>query len=98
VPSRYEPFGLVALEAQAACAVVVVTRTGGPAESVQDGVTGRVVEPGDVDRLAQVLLELGADPQLRERLQRAGQAHARLRTWADVARRLREVYQVSARA
>jgi glycogen synthase len=98
VPSRYEPFGLVALEAQAAGTVAVVTRTGGLAESVQDGVTGRVIEPGDVDRLAQVLLELGADPPLRERLQRAGQAHARLRTWADVARRLREVYQVSARA
>ncbi|WP_460460073.1 glycosyltransferase family 4 protein, partial [Angustibacter peucedani] len=40
VPSRYEPFGLVALEAQATGAPVVVTRTGGLAGTVEDGVTG----------------------------------------------------------
>jgi glycogen(starch) synthase len=92
VPSRYEPFGLVALEAQAAGAPVVVTRTGGLGDLVVDGRTGRVVAPGDVDRLAQVLVELGADDALRDRLRRAGQAHARTRTWQDVARRLERVY------
>ena len=93
VPSRYEPFGLVALEAQAAGAPVVVTRTGGLAELVDDGFTGRVIEPGDVDGLAEVLDELLGDPQLRRRLAEAGRASATTLGWASVAARLLDVYR-----
>lgn len=92
VPSRYEPFGLVALEAQAAGAPVVVTRTGGLADLVDDGRTGRVIEPGDVDRLAEVLDELLADPLLRRRLATAGQASATAADWRSVAGKLLAVY------
>lgn len=92
VPSRYEPFGLVAAEAQATGAAVVVTRTGGLAELVDDGVTGRVVDPGDVDRLAQVLAELLADPAARRRLGDAARAVSAGRGWPVVAAALRAVY------
>jgi glycogen(starch) synthase len=93
VPSRYEPFGLVALEAQAAGAPVVVTRTGGLADLVDDGVTGRVIDPGDVDRLSEVLDQLLGDPLLRQRLADAGRMSASARGWPSVAATLLEVYR-----
>ncbi|HET8615071.1 MAG TPA: glycosyltransferase family 4 protein [Actinomycetales bacterium] len=92
VPSRYEPFGLVALEAMAAGACVVSTRTGGLAETVADDVTGRVVEVGDVDGLASVLDQLLGDPTTRARLAAAGRRAALGRTWSAMAERTLAVY------
>ena len=58
VPSvRAEAFGLVAIEGMAAGALVVATRCGGLAESVTDGVTGFVAEPGSSTDLARALSE-----------------------------------------
>ena len=57
VPSLYEPFGMVALEGAALGAPLVVARTGGLAEFVDDGETGRVFEPGDVESLADAVTE-----------------------------------------
>jgi glycogen(starch) synthase len=93
VPSRYEPFGLVALEAMAAGTCVVVTRTGGLAETVQDDATGRVTGVGDVDGLAQTLVELLADQATRDRLAGAGRRAARQRGWSGVATSVLEVYR-----
>jgi len=93
VPSRYEPFGLVALEAMAAGTCVVVTGTGGLAETVQDDVTGRVVGVGDVDGLAATLAGLLADRTTRDRLAEAGQRAARERGWSTAARQTLGVYE-----
>jgi glycosyltransferase involved in cell wall biosynthesis len=93
VPSRYEPFGLVALEAMAAGTCVVVTGTGGLAETVEDDVTGRVVGVGDVDGLAATLAELLADRATRDRLAAAGQRAARERGWSTAATRTLGVYE-----
>ena len=60
-PSRQEPFGTVLAEAMAAGTPVVATRVGGLAEVVDDGVTGRLVEPGDPTQLAAAVLEVLAD-------------------------------------
>ncbi|HEU0316454.1 MAG TPA: glycosyltransferase family 4 protein, partial [Solirubrobacteraceae bacterium] len=57
-PSRQEPFGTVLAEAMAAGTPVVATRVGGLAEVVEDGVTGRLVEPGRPDQLAAAVLEV----------------------------------------
>ena len=92
VPSRYEPFGLVAAEAMAAGTCVVVTATGGLAEQVEDGVTGLLVDVGDVDGLAAALGELLEDRSLSGRLARAGRDVARGRTWSAVAERTLAVY------
>lgn len=92
VPSRYEPFGLVALEAMAAGTAVVATRTGGLLETVQDGATGRHVDVGDVDGLADVVHELVVDPGTRERIARSGRAAASRRGWDAVAARTLDVY------
>lgn len=57
VPSLYEPFGLVALEAAALGAPLVVAGTGGLAEFVEDGGTGRVFAPGDAEALTQAIVD-----------------------------------------
>jgi glycogen(starch) synthase len=93
VPSRYEPFGLVAAEAMAAGTCVVVTATGGLAEQVEDDVTGRVTGVGDVDGLAATLSELLEDRALRDRLARAGRLAAQGRPWSAVAERTLAVYR-----
>lgn len=73
-PSRQEPFGTVLAEAMAAGTPVVATRVGGLAEVVADGVTGRLVTPGDPAELAAAVLEVLAD---RERMSAAARDHAR---------------------
>jgi glycosyltransferase involved in cell wall biosynthesis len=57
-PSRQEPFGTVLAEAMAVGTPVVATRVGGLAEVVEDGVTGRLVDPGRPDQLAAAVLEV----------------------------------------
>jgi glycosyltransferase involved in cell wall biosynthesis len=58
VPSRQEPFGTVLAEAMAVGTPVVATRVGGIPEVVEDGVTGRLVAPGDPRALAGAVLEV----------------------------------------
>jgi glycosyltransferase involved in cell wall biosynthesis len=55
-----EAFGLTVREAQAAGRPVVVSRIGGLQDAVSHGVDGMLVEPGDVDQLAQALADLAA--------------------------------------
>jgi glycosyltransferase involved in cell wall biosynthesis len=55
VPSRWEGFGLVALEAMRCGCAVVASRVGGLSEVVDDGVTGLLFEPGDAAGLAALL-------------------------------------------
>lgn len=59
IPSRWEGFGLVALEAMRAGVAVVASRVGGLAEVVVDDVTGVLVTPGDATELAAVLDQEG---------------------------------------
>ena len=93
VPSRYEPFGLVALEAAAAGTPVVVSDAGGMPEFVEHRRTGLTFPAGDPAALADAVAELLADQVLDRRLAR--QARAVLRrdhTWAQVAARTVDVY------
>jgi glycosyltransferase involved in cell wall biosynthesis len=68
VPSLYEPFGLVALEALACGVPVVAAGVGGLKEIVVDGECGLLVPPGDAAALARALHRLLADEALRLRL------------------------------
>ncbi len=61
VPSYWdEPFGLVAAEAQAAGTPVIGYARGGLREVVADGVTGRLVAPGDLDQAVEAVEQLGS--------------------------------------
>lgn len=73
-PSHQEPFGTVLAEAMAVGTPVVATRVGGLAEVVDDGVTGRLVEPGDPVALAAAVREVLAR---RSEMGAAARAHAR---------------------
>ncbi len=78
VPSTQpDPLPNAALEAAAAGCCVVAARHGGLPEIIRDGVTGRLVRPGDPAALARVLDELRADPAARERLGSAAAADVR---------------------
>jgi glycogen(starch) synthase len=93
VPSRYEPSGLVAREAQAAGAAVVVTGTGGLAEAVRDDTTGVLIGIGDVHGLRDAVLRLVADPVGARALGQAAAASVRSWTWADAAAATEVVYR-----
>ena len=71
-----EGLGIVYLEASATGVPVVAGRSGGAPETVQDGVTGRVVNGWDVDEIATAVGEILADPE------RAAQMGAAGRRWA----------------
>jgi glycosyltransferase involved in cell wall biosynthesis len=74
-----EPFGQVIIEAMAASVPVVATRLGAPASIVEDGVSGRLVPPGDPVALARTLDTLLNDAEMRRRFAEAALARVRER-------------------
>lgn len=93
LPSRYEPFGIVALEAAAAGAPLVASTAGGLGEVVVDGETGVSFPPGDVAALARAVGTVLTDPSAATR--RARNARARLGAdfdWAQIAAGTARVY------
>ncbi len=73
-PSRYEGFGLTALEAMAMSKPVIASTAGGLPEVLGD--TGRLVPVGDVDALATEIAALADDPDLRKAMGSAARARA----------------------
>jgi glycosyltransferase involved in cell wall biosynthesis len=80
-PSPTETCGLVALEALASGLPVIGARAGGIVESVQDGITGRLVGAGDAAGFSDAIVELGRDTDRRRAMAVAGRAFAAGRTW-----------------
>jgi glycosyltransferase involved in cell wall biosynthesis len=90
---RAEGLGITSIEAMASGVPVVGSRVGGIAETVVDGVTGRLVPPGDVGSLAEAVGAMLDDPGLRERMGREGRELAQRRfRWSVLAKQLRDVY------
>jgi glycosyltransferase involved in cell wall biosynthesis len=71
-----EPFGLVIAEGMACGKAVVISRAGGAAELVTDGVDAIATRPGDADALAAALGRCAGDPALRARLGAAARSTA----------------------
>lgn len=92
VPSHYESFGMVALEAMACGTPVVASEVGGLAYLVQDGVTGFTVPVDEPQALADHLYELLENPSLRERMSSQAVAAAQGYSWWNIATRIRDVY------
>jgi len=94
----YEPFGIVPVEAMACGKAVVVSAVGGHLDTVEDGVTGRLVPPRDHVALTAALTQLLADPRLRRKLGRAGAARAASRySWDTIAAETEAVYYACVR-
>lgn len=94
LPSRYEPFGIVALEAMSAGIPVVVASTGGLCEVVSDHVTGLCTEPGRSDSVAAAVIETLKNPdQAAERAVRARIVAQSQYNWDYIAARTLRVYQ-----
>jgi glycosyltransferase involved in cell wall biosynthesis len=72
LPSIWEGFPMILLEAMAACLPVVATHVGGAPEAIEDGCTGLLVEPRDIEGLADALIRLLSDPGMQERFGRSG--------------------------
>lgn len=88
-----EPFGRVILEALAMERPVVATAVGGPAEVLEDGVTGYLVPPRDPHAAAQAICRLAADPAVAVALGRRGRALVAARfSLSAQAERLWELY------
>ncbi|MGO9031457.1 glycosyltransferase family 4 protein [Mycobacterium sp.] len=98
LPSHYEPFGLVALEAAAAGTPLVTSNIGGLGEAVINGETGMSCPPRDVARLAEAVGAVLDDPAAAQRRARA--ARERLTAdfdWHTVADETAQVYLASKR-
>lgn len=69
---RFEGFGIVYLEAALFSKPVIATKSGGIPEAVVDGVTGILVEPGNINQLKSAIIELLGNNELRARLGQQG--------------------------
>lgn len=98
LPSRYEPFGIVALEAAATGAPLIVSTAGGLGEAVADTSTGLRFTPGDTAGIAAAVRIALDDPAATA--DRAVNARARLGadfSWQEVAERTAGVYLAAKR-
>jgi D-inositol-3-phosphate glycosyltransferase len=92
VPSQYESFGMVALEAMACGTPVVASQIGGLAYLVQDGVTGFTVPVDEPEALANRLTALLLDPNLRQQMGKQAVQVAQDYAWDKIATRLLDLY------
>jgi glycogen synthase len=92
VPSLYEPFGLVALEAMASGCPCIVADTGGLREVVPNDDVGLRFASRDPRSLARTMTLVLANPAVRYRLVTEASEHVLRFDWGDVARRTAELY------
>jgi D-inositol-3-phosphate glycosyltransferase len=93
VPSHYESFGMVALEAMACGTPVIASKVGGLSFTVQDGITGFHVPERDPEALAEKISLLLKDQDLRSRLSIQATQWVRRYSWSKVADHIVSLYR-----
>jgi glycosyltransferase involved in cell wall biosynthesis len=94
MPSFFDPYPLVTLEAMAFGLPVVTTAQMGTPEMIDDGVTGRLVAPGSVDELADAMVRLLQDPEAAALMGAAARHDVERRfTWDAVVERMAPVLE-----
>jgi D-inositol-3-phosphate glycosyltransferase len=93
MPSHYESFGMVALEAMACGTPVVASKVGGLAYLIQEGETGYFVPAQDPEFLAERLRLLFNEPNLRAQLGKQAASYAKGFSWEIITRQITDIYQ-----
>lgn len=93
MPSFYESFGMVALEAMACGTPVIASQVGGLAFLVRDGETGYHVPEGDPSALCDKLTLLLSDHELRAKMGTNAENYAQGYKWESIAGRIANVYR-----
>ena len=93
MPSLYESFGMVALEAMACGAPVIASQVGGLAYLVRDGETGYTIPDNDPEALCEKLTLLLGNPNLRSTMGLRAVTHAQDYAWERIAAQIVDVYQ-----
>ncbi|NTU76130.1 MAG: glycosyltransferase family 1 protein [Anaerolineaceae bacterium] len=92
VPSHYESFGMVALEAMACGTPVLASQVGGLAFLIKDGVTGFVLPNDNPSALADRIATLLIDDQLRTQMGKQAAAYAQDFSWQNIALQISALY------
>jgi glycosyltransferase involved in cell wall biosynthesis len=94
VPSLFEPFGIVALEAMAAKSPVVVSDTGGLSEIVDHDLTGVKVYPNNTESLAWGIAKVLLDDRFRSRIRENGYRKVQEKyDWDKIAQQTIRIYE-----
>jgi D-inositol-3-phosphate glycosyltransferase len=96
MPSLYESFGMVALEAMACGTPVIASEVGGLGYLVQNGVTGYTIPDSEPDTLCEKLSWLLGDPHLRQTMGRCAAEYAQDYAWEKIAAQIVDVYKALA--
>ncbi|MBI9082530.1 MAG: glycosyltransferase family 4 protein [Desulfobacterales bacterium] len=95
LPSLWkEPFGIPAVEAMAAGVPVVASNRGGFAETVQTGLTGLLVPPGDSGEIVRAAERILSDTDLHRGMSLESQRRARTFSWKNVGAEARALYRI----
>ena len=88
-----EPFGLVIIEAMANAIPVIASNQGGPKEIITDGVNGYLISPKATEKLAETIISLLTNDELRKNIGNKGKEHVRDNYQADqYARSIEKIY------
>lgn len=93
MPSHYESFGMVALEAMAMGRPVIASEVGGLAYLVKDGINGFHVPSRDPEALASRMFELLSNDACRETMGRMAREYAEKFDWSNIVGRMMRIYE-----
>jgi glycosyltransferase involved in cell wall biosynthesis len=92
-PSETEAFGNVTQEAFSCGLPVVAAAATGATNLIEDGVSGKLVKPGDFAGYAKALSDYVADPKMRAAHSKAGIAFAKTRQWDEINNTVLKAYE-----